>query len=397
MTVRMGKGRRYMERGLFIHSWDIDGDVDRLVEHFAELNCNTMAVNAVYHHAGVADLRLRHMHYRKGAGTAFSVNPSDYGRICPRAQGNLEEKYAWLSESCRKNHMGLKAWVVNAHNSTSGREYPHATVVNAWGDSYENCFCINHPDFREYDRNLIADIERVVNPDAYVMEAMQWMPSFHGSHHEFMLGRLTPAIRYLLSLCFCGTCKEKAEKEGIDAEAAEYQVRGLLSKLLKQDTTYGTNEETQLTHIWMEYPKIYEYQQFRMRSVASLAEETAQQVHGFGKTYEYIPSSTPFDINTMYYEAAPLGRLEGIVDGFVPLIYNTESSYEKVLRNIRLFNETTPVGMALNLGRARYSNQEDFLWRIREAGNLNCPEVLCYNYGMATEEMLQWMKKAYQA
>lgn len=385
-----------MEQGMFIHSWDIDGDMGKRIGHFVELNCNTVAVNVNYHHAGVADLRLGHMHYRKGAGTAFSVEPSDYGVICPQPQEKLEDKFRQLSALCRQNQITVKAWVVNAHNSTLGRKYPHAAVVNAWGDVCENCFCINHQDFREYDRNLIDNIERVVNPDSYVMEAMQWMPSFHGSHHEFMLGRLTPAVRYLLSLCFCETCMEKAGQEGIDGEAVKGQVRGLLTKLLEGDTTYGINEETQLTHIWMEYPEIYEYQQFRMRSVASLTEETVAQVHAFGKKYEYIPSSTPFDINTTYYEAAPLRRLEGIVDGLIPLIYHTESSYEKVLRNIRLFNETTPVGMALNLGRARYTGKEDFLWRIREARALNCPEVLSYNYGMATEEMLQWMKEAYQ-
>ncbi|MCI8659132.1 MAG: hypothetical protein HFG54_02635 [Lachnospiraceae bacterium] len=385
-----------MEQGMFIHSWDIDTDIDQLIEHFISLNCNAVAVNVTYHHAGVADLRLGHMHYRKEAGTAFTVRPSDYGTICPVAQGKLEEKYTWLQESCCQNHISLKAWVVNSHNSTLGRKYPFATVVNAWGDSYDNSLCINNQDFREYDRNLINNIERVVNPDSYVMEAMQWMPSFHGHHHEFMLGRLTPAIRYLLSLCFCKSCKEKAGGEGIDGEAVERQVQMLLKKLLKEDTTYGINEETQLSHIWMEYPLIYAYQQFRMRSVVSLVKETAKQVHSFGKKYEYIPSSTPFDINATWYEAGSFGSLEGIVDGFMPLIYHTESSYKKVLSNIRLFNSATPVGMGLNLGRDKYQGKADFISRIQEGKAMGCSEILTYNYGMATEEMLAWMKEAYQ-
>lgn len=386
-----------MEQGMFIHSWDIDGDTDRLADHFINLNCNTMAVNVSYHHAGAADLRLGHMHYRKGAGTAFTVDPLDYGVICPAAQESLEETFVRLRESCRRNHISLKAWAVNSHNSTLGNQYPFAAVVNAWGDSYENSLCINNQAFREYVRNLISNIEKVVNPDSYVMEAMQWMPSFHGHHHEFMLGRLTPAVRYLLSLCFCNTCKEKAEREGIDGEAAEHQTQMLLKKLLREDTTYGANEETQLSHIWMEYPLLYEYQQFRMRSVTSLVKETAGQVHSFGKNYEYIPSSTPFDINTTWYEASSFRALEGVVDGFMPLIYNTRSSYKTVLSNIRLFNGATPVGMGMNLGRARYQGKEDFIGRIREGKAMGCGGILSYNYGMATEEMLEWMKEAYES
>ncbi len=385
-----------MEQGMFIHSWDIDGDIDELIERFKQLGCDTVAVNVKYHHAGVADLRQWHMHYRKGAGTAFTVDPKDHGAICPVSQDALEEKYGQLREACRREHMSLKAWVVNAHDSTLGRRYPQAAVVNAWGDHYENALCINDQDVRGYERTLIAAVEKVTDPDAYVMEAMQWMPSFHGHHHEFTLARLTQAIRYLLSLCFCGTCKEKAAAEGIDVPAVEHQVRKLLKKLLERDTTYGTNEETQLLHIWSEYPQLYAYQRFRMESVASLVKETAAQVHALGKRYEYIPSSTPFAINATYHEAVPIGALEGVVDTFVPLVYDMESSYGKVLDNIRLFDETTPVGMALNLGRSRYRDKEDLIGRIREAKELGSPEVLCYNYGMATEEMLRWMREAYR-
>ena len=80
----------------------------------------------------------------------------------------------------------------------------------------------------------------------------------------------------------------------------------------------------------------------------------------------------------------------------MPLIYHTESSYKKVLSNIRLFNSATPVGMGLNLGRDKYQGKADFISRIQEGKAMGCSEILTYNYGMATEEMLAWMKEAYQ-
>lgn len=81
----------------------------------------------------------------------------------------------------------------------------------------------------------------------------------------------------------------------------------------------------------------------------------------------------------------------------MPLIYNTRSSYKTVLSNIRLFNGATPVGMGMNLGRARYQGKEDFIGCIREGKAMGCGGILSYNYGMATEEMLEWMKEAYES
>lgn len=150
-----------------------------------------------------------------------------------------------------------------------------------------------------------------------------------------------------------------------------------------------------MTQLFLEYPELYEYQRFRMNSVTELVKETAELVHSFGKKYEYIPSSTPFNINASYYEGYELRRLEGLIDGYIPLIYETEDTYDKVLSNIRLFDRTTPVGMGVNLGRSRYRSRNEFAERIETAGRRGAYEILSYNYGMATEEMLDWMKTSY--
>lgn len=384
-----------MEKGVFIHAWDLDKDLEQLTEHLQKMGCGTIAVAVNYHHIGTADLRIGHVHYERNAGTAFSVDKKKYGTVCPESQGKREEKLQQLIEKCNQKDLHFKAWVVNAHNSTLGIRYPELRVVNVWGDPYDNAICINKDEFLLYEKNLLKDIEDQFSPSAYIMEAVQWMPAFHGNHHEFALARITPAIRYLLSICFCKTCLEKAGKAGIDGEKVAWIVKGLLERLLREDTAFGKNEEIQLTQIFLEYPELYEYQRFRMNCVTHFTMETAALVHSFGKKYEYIPSSTPFDLNASYYEGYELRRLEGTIDGYIPLIYETEDSYNKVLSNIRLFDKSTPVGMGVNLGRPRYHSKNEFVERIEAAERSGAFEILSYNYGMATEEMLEWMKTAY--
>jgi hypothetical protein len=384
-----------MEQGVFLLPWDMEEDAEGFVRKLQALHCNTVAVNASYHHAGVADLRQQHMHYRYEAGTGFSVSPADYGRVCPLSQDTLEARYTRLREACTKNGLTLRAWIVNAHNSTLGARYPDLCVQNAWGDPVRNALCLNQPDFQAYVKNLIQNVENVISPDTYVMEAVAWLPAFHGGHHEFMLARQTPAVRYLLSLCFCGACRRRAQENGVDADAVRRLVQELLAKLLRQDTTYGTNEQTQLTHLFLEYPALYAYQRLRMQSVAELVEKTSRQIRSYGKKYEYIPNSTPFEINSTWYEACPFQMTEPFVDQYLPLIYRPEERYGTFLANVRLFNGTTPMGMCARLGRENYTGPEDFAARIREARTLGAQTVLCYNYGMATQEMLEWMRDAY--
>ena len=384
-----------MDRGMFVHAWDTDVDADLLTERFLEVGCNTLAVALNYHHIGAADLRLEHVHYERTAGTAFSVNQKRYGRIYPEAQGEREERLLKLTEKSNQKGLRFKAWVVNSHNSTLGQKYPELRVKNVWGDFYSNAICLNKKAFWAYERDLLEDIESRFSPESYIMEAVEWMPAFHGEHHEFMLARMTPAIRYLLSMCFCESCMEKAELAGIDGEKVAGIVKQLLRQLLREDTASGKNEELQMTQLFLEYPELYEYQRFRMNSVTELVKETAELVHSFGKKYEYIPSSTPFNINASYYEGYELRRLEGLIDGYIPLIYETEDTYDKVLNNIRLFDRTTPVGMGVNLGRSRYRSRNEFVERVETAGRRGAYEILSYNYGMATDEMLDWMKTSY--
>ena len=134
----------------------------------------------------------------------------------------------------------------------------------------------------------------------------------------------------------------------------------LLEHLLREDVCLPGHEDAQLLQVFMEYPEIYSYQQFRYASVTKLTVLAADAAHARHVLYECIPSAYPFAINHMHYEG-------------------------------------TLLALALNLGRTRYANWDEFSHKLAEGALGGAESIYCYNYGLATDEALQQMKKAYAA
>lgn len=381
--------------GMFVYPWDVAEATDAFVERYADLGCNMLAINAVYHQCNVLDTRLTRVYERKRAGASFAVRPEKYGRVKPHVEADLTPVYQELRALCARRGIDWRCWVVNLHNSQIGGAYPDTTVENAWGDRYESALCLNHPDVREYAGALLRDVIDTLAPSRVVMESESWMQAFHGRHHEFSLARLTPAVRYLLSLCFCPHCMKAAREMGIDAIATKETVQSLLSRLLAADTTFDGSEDAQLLQMFLEYPALYAYQQFRVQSVRSLVAETAGITHASGVLYEYIPSAAPFSIHQMQHEGSAFRALDGLVDGFVPLCYAPGETYPLIRRNVELYAPDARVSLALNLRRANYPSEGAFSAKIAEAVADGVEDIYCYNYGLATEECLGWMRRAY--
>ncbi|MDD3212811.1 MAG: hypothetical protein PHY64_04020 [Eubacteriales bacterium] len=384
-----------LRRGMFVYPWDIGAEPEAFLRGYTDCNCNMIAVNASYHQCNVLDTRLKKVYERRQAGTSFAIHPEKYGRIKPHVVNDLTADCLRLRELCEKQNVDWRCWNVSLHNDQVGDAYPDTAVLNLWGSRYPSALCLNHPDVRVYARALLEDVLDTLAPSRVIVESDSWMQAFHGRHHEFALARLTPAVRYLLSLCFCPHCVKAAATAGIDAEEVRRTAALLLDQLLQGDTTFGANEDAQLTQLFLEYPSLYAYQRFRMDSVAALVKENTAAAHRKGVLYEAIPSAAPFMVNATYFEGAPLRALADIVDGFVPLCYSPGETYPLLLQNIRLYAPEGRVSVAFKLARAGCSGEAEFAGLAREAAQAGVEAVYCYNYGLATPECLGWMRRAY--
>ena len=385
-----------LNRGMFIYPWDVAHDPHRFVSEYQQLGCNMVAVNAVYHQCNVLGTRAGHVYERNCAGTSFAIHPEMYGRILPRVVSDLTGELEALRTACIRQGIDWRCWVVSLHNDQIGEAYPDTTVRNVWGDRYPSALCVNHPDVREYADAAVRDVIGTLAPSRVVMESLSFMHAFHGRHHEFSLARMTGAVRYLLSLCFCEHCKRAAEQQGVDAHAAQRTAERLLRALTWGDTTFEGSEDAQLMQLFLEYPELYAYQRFRMESVRSLVAQVAKTAHDRGVLLDYIPSAAPFTIHQMQYDASSFSALQGVVDGFVPLCYSPAERYPLIRRNVQMHAPGARVSLALNLDRRRYTDAGDLCGRIAEAVEDGVEDIYCYNYGLATPECLGWMGRAYR-
>ncbi|UXX92888.1 hypothetical protein N7U49_12440 [Streptomyces sp. AD2-2] len=124
----------------------------------------------------------------------------------------------------------VHTWVVLAHNSRLGAAHPDTSVVNAYGDRYLWAPCIAQPATRAYLVDLAA--EAAVRPGARgtELESLGWYGLAHLHAHDKTAGvGLGDAGQYLMSLCFCPTCREGYGEHGLDAQELAAAVRAALA------------------------------------------------------------------------------------------------------------------------------------------------------------------------
>ncbi|MBL1106304.1 hypothetical protein JK361_17170 [Streptomyces sp. 5-8] len=225
-----------MKASAFVYPWDVNGDPGAPAR-IAGLGVGQVTLAAAYH--STRALTPRHPRHRivtaeyaavlyppgdRWAGRGLRPYPA--GRWAP---GNA---YGEAAEALAAAGLEVHTWVVLAHNSRLGAEHPDTSVVNAYGDRYPWAPCIAQPATRAYLVDLAA--EAAVRPGAHgtELESLGWYGLQHLHAHDKTAGvGLGDAGQYLMSLCFCPSCRAGYCGRGLDADALAAAVRGALEPL----------------------------------------------------------------------------------------------------------------------------------------------------------------------
>ena len=173
-----------------------------------------------YHHA--RDIfphnPRRKVRFLEGGACFFRPDPARYQglKIQPLVSRLVaeEDPLARCVAEAERRGMAVRAWTTNLHNSALGALHPECALQNAFGDPYITCLCPANPDVRAYLCALSADIgSRGVQ--AILLESIGYHGFDHGYHHERSFVPLSPAIRFLLSLCFCEHCEAALAAQGV--------------------------------------------------------------------------------------------------------------------------------------------------------------------------------------
>ncbi|MGW0390511.1 hypothetical protein ACWDYJ_06340 [Streptomyces sp. NPDC003042] len=234
-----------MKTSVFVYPWDINGDPGAAAD-IAALGVTQATLASAYH--STRALTPRHPHHRVVTAThaAALYPPSDTlwkGRtLRPHAAGDWApgDAFAEAAGALRGAGVAVHTWVVLAHNSRMGAEHPETSVVNAYGDRYPWAPCIAQPATRAYLVDLAA--EAGVRPGAggTELESLGWYGLAHPHAHDKTAGvRLGEAAHYLMSLCFCASCRDGYRRQGLDADALRAAVRHALEPVWRGEEPNG--------------------------------------------------------------------------------------------------------------------------------------------------------------
>ncbi|MGW0821214.1 hypothetical protein [Streptomyces sp. NPDC002845] len=223
-----------MKASAFVYPWDVNGDPGA-GEFIAGLGVRQVTLASAYH--STRALTPRHPRHRivTAAHAAVLYPPEEARwsgrRLRPYTAGEWAPGDAYGEAAAALTEAGLDVhtWVVLAHNSRLGEEFPDTSVVNAYGDRYGWAPCIAQPETREYLVDLA--VEAAVRPGARgtELESLGWYGLTHLHAHDKTAGvGLGDAAQYLMSLCFCPACREGYGQQDLDAEELASAVRAAL-------------------------------------------------------------------------------------------------------------------------------------------------------------------------
>lgn len=197
---------------MYLYPWDaLDGGAGPTLDRLRACGINAVKVATVYHSGKLLLPRngCRRvfvpedgaMYFSPGDGLAHSALRPPLSRFVRNADP--------LEEICRAAaplDMELDAWAVCLHNRALADSRPEASVTNVFGDRYPHALCPMQPPVRAYLHALVADLA-CYPIRGIVIEALFWVPYKHYSLFEVEGVEVGPVENLLLSLCFCGACR----------------------------------------------------------------------------------------------------------------------------------------------------------------------------------------------
>ena len=380
---------------MWAYPWDIldDGADETTARMRNEIGLDAVSAAASYH--TVAQLRPHTKSSRRfftadegavyfqpnreiWAGRAIQPNH----RALPGSDNPLET----ICEAALRNDLKPVAWTVCLHNSHLGRTYPEAAQRNAFGDLYAHHLCPANPDARRYALALIRDLSENYPLFAVEAESLSYDGFAHFHAHEKIGLRLGSLGNFLLSLCFCDSCKQRAQNDNIDADRLEEDARRRLIDIFEKGAPSpfdGASSPRDLVHEDEHYSA---YLNMRREAVSTLHQEAKEAA---GETHLIAmrmgdPNLTGFD-GKACADAA---------DALEILCYTAEPDVleQQVAHASKAFCEPDDLIVGLS-AFAPHSPSRSVLERnVERALEMGVRAFAFYNYGIMPERNLDWVR-----
>jgi hypothetical protein len=297
-----------------------------------------------------------------------------------------------LIEQRDRTGLSIACWTVCLHNSRLGLLHPGACTRNAFGDPNYYSLCPSHPDVRAYATTLVRDLTRNYKPEVVQIESPGFMGYDHGYHHEKDGVGLTPEDDFLLSLCFCDACVQRAARAKVDAKAAQRTVRAWIEESAAREvpSPRWPDFAQRGPDIFRDHPDVEAYVLWRFEPVTSLVTEIKAAAD---------PASRIDVIDDGWRSGSDLPALAKVCDGILFCAYDrAPAAVQADAAAVRtMLRRQCRLGVGMRLFYPEMKEAKDIVERTRAAIAAGATEIHYYNYGLVPAARLDWVRAAVDA
>ncbi len=381
---------------LFAYPWDI---VDRGPEAFAD-ECAALGVTRVHvttlYHSGkfLLPRNSRHKVFFPEPGRLFIPLGSDAfdGPIVPE-QGELAHS-GWL-DSLAATGLPLAAWTVFHHGSSIAARNPRFTLRNLYGDAYPFALCPSHEEVYTFSRQLASAIVSTGRFEALDLETIGYLGYFHGHHHEVSAVPCGPLEQFLLSLCFCDACSDRARALGIDIECLKSQLRDILDARFAADDSASRHPDNmeQIATLLALVPGLRELVQMRIKNVTALIHDIRAAARGV--ELSVFTSSFVGSPSNIWMEGVSLPDIRNTVDAVYLLAYTSDCDRvnSDLVFCLSQVGDPARLCLTLNLGLPVTPSLGDAMSKIDFAWKSGVRRFAFFNYGFLGAARLRWVRE----
>ncbi|RAZ84606.1 hypothetical protein DPM33_31450 [Mesorhizobium hawassense] len=389
-----------MQLSMWTYPWDIQDigleTVERDLKQRAGLNMISLATS--YHAGRFLQPRSpkRKAYFPEDGTIYFKPTAARWADLAiqPKVADVIGEGGDVLGQLVRRREAGgpgVSCWTVCLHNTRLGMLYPQAVTRNAFGDPNYYNLCPSHVDARAYVRSLVADISHGYRPDRIELESPCFMGFAHEYHHEKDGVGLTPEDDFLLSLCFCPSCLDRAAKAGADGEAARKLVAQWIVETCERAVPARRFPDFPAggLDVFRPWPELHAYLVWRFEPVTSLVAELREVAHPATKVLV-------IDLKDGWLGGCDLAALGKVCDGAILCAYDMQPDDvgELLKAGRKALGAEKFLGTGYRLFYPEMSGPDVLAAKVKPARRPDIDGINFYNYGLVPAARLDWVGSA---
>jgi len=388
------KGPVVAEFYFYCYPWDLEQEgLEAATARLAgEIGVDAVSVAAV--HPAVEELRPRGPAGGKTlvhqAAAYFQPAAALYTgtNIKPNVASGLKGRNPLerIALAVSKQQLRLRLALSACRNPVLAERYPMACGENAFGEKDGRWLCPSNPDVRAYVAALAEDL--TTNYPATTLDLADADFGDGAGLIHFLESGVQPAEldRVLWAWCFCPSCRQRAAAAGVDVEAALRVVRERVDGMLQ---TRPRGYEEPAGSLPASLPELAAYQNMRIEAVSSLVE----LVRGRVPCRMVIEASKPVLLSGVCVQSLGVR-----CDGFVLRPGASEGGpvqeHPALARGVGQAGAAERTSLLLPCSPPGVGDGDALVRLVHEAAGGGFAGVGFFNYGLASEACLEWVRRA---